>query len=55
MYIKTSKGEVRVANWMIMFGLLVVDNMFANHCKKKTVGEVAKKAVESAVKAKAES
>lgn len=55
MYIKTGKGEVRVANWMLLFGLLVVDNMFANHCKKKTVGEVVKKAVESASKSNGES
>lgn len=47
MNIKTSKGEVYVANWLLLFALIVVDNVYANHCKKKSVGEMVKKAVKS--------
>lgn len=47
MNIKTSKGEFHVASWMLLFALIVVDNMYANHCKKKSVGELLKRAAES--------
>lgn len=37
MRIKVKDNEVNIPTWLAMFALLTVDNMYANHCKKKTL------------------
>lgn len=37
MKLKVGKVEADVPVLLALFGLLVVDNLYANHCKKKTV------------------
>lgn len=40
MYIKIGKAEFKFPGWAFIAGLLVADNMYANHCKKKAVVEM---------------
>lgn len=42
MRIKTDSKDIHVPNWILVFGLLVVDNVVANVCKTKTNKEILK-------------
>lgn len=42
MLIKTNKGSVNVPGWAILLGILVADNMYANHCRAKLLKEMTK-------------
>lgn len=42
MNIKLGKFEANVPTALALFGLLVVDNVYANHCKKKAVAQMLK-------------
>ena len=42
MRIKIGKVEADIPVLLALFGLLVVDNLYANHCKKKTVNRLIK-------------
>ena len=42
MHIKNNKGEFFIPNWLIVFGLLAVDSMYANHCTLKNNEKVLK-------------
>lgn len=42
MRIKLGKVEANIPVFLAIFGLLVVDNLYANHCKKKTVDRLIK-------------
>lgn len=42
MNIKIGKFEANVPTALALFGLLVVDNVYANHCKKKAVARMLK-------------
>lgn len=37
MNIKIKNNEVNVPTWLALFALLVADNMYANHCKNKSL------------------
>jgi hypothetical protein len=49
MLIKTNKSEIRIPNWLFVVGAVIVDNMYSNHCVKKT-NEAIVKAGEESVK-----
>lgn len=42
MRIKMGKVEADIPTALALFGLLVADNLYANHCKKKTVSKLIK-------------
>ena len=42
MRIKMGKVEADIPMLLALFGLLVADNLYANHCKKKTVNRLIK-------------
>ena len=42
MNIKTNKGSVNIPGWMILVGILIADNMYANHCKTKLLKDLTK-------------
>ena len=42
MRIKMGKVEANFPAFLALFGLLVADNLYANHCKKKTLDKLIK-------------
>ena len=46
MRLKLGKAEIGASGWILLLGLLVVDNMYANHCKRKSVKQYIEKVVE---------
>lgn len=43
---KTKNAEINIPTWLVLFALLVIDNVYANHCKKASV----KKLIENSEK-----
>lgn len=39
MKIKTNKMDVNIPTWLVLAAVLVADNVYANHCKKKAITE----------------
>ena len=37
MHLKFKNSAVDIPGWLVFVGLLIVDSMYANHCKKKAV------------------
>ena len=37
MKIETKNVKANIPTWLILAGVLVLDNIYANHCKKKAV------------------
>lgn len=37
MRIETKNVKANIPTWLILVGVLVLDNVYANHCKKKAV------------------
>ena len=42
MRIKLKNSELNVSGLLLLAGILILDNVYANHCKKKTVSELVK-------------
>ncbi|MBR5297225.1 MAG: hypothetical protein IKU29_05075 [Parabacteroides sp.] len=46
MKIKMGNSEVNVSGLLLLAGALILDNVYANHCKKKAVAELIKASAE---------
>lgn len=50
MRIKMGNSEVNVSGLLLLAGAIILDNVYANHCKKKTVAKLIKATSEESVK-----
>lgn len=47
MKIKMGNSEITVSGLLLLAGAIILDNVYANHCKKKTVAELIRVTEES--------